>query len=281
MSEIEQHAIRESNADYHANPALSASGLKQFLVSPMQYQHSRMEKHDTPALSFGRLVHVLALEPDKFTDQYAVIPEHIDRRTKAGRAEWADYQATYAHTDYEMVKQFDVDRAERIAAALRSVLPATGLTEATFRVDTEFGPLQCRPDRLTDGKIYDIKTTRSVAAFERQAFALGYHWQDAFYRYVIERKAGVLFDPIEFIAVESTPPHDVIRRHFHTNLYHDMRGTLEEALADYAQCVKSGTWPGMDRGEKPKEIQTPMWINDQFEGGAEVDFCDALMGETE
>lgn len=92
-----------SNAEYQAAPGLSNSGLKTFLVSPLHYWHEKhnpalecalcgvsREKHvgipcqyfsgraETPALRLGSALHVAVLEPDKFTEQYAVRPAAAD-----------------------------------------------------------------------------------------------------------------------------------------------------------------------------------------------------------
>jgi hypothetical protein len=89
-----------SNEEYHADTsAISKSGLDLVHRSPAHYYAAKLdpdrpaEKKDTPALRFGRAFHTLVLEPDLFFQEYAVLPEKVDRRTKAGKEAWAEFEA--------------------------------------------------------------------------------------------------------------------------------------------------------------------------------------------
>ena len=268
--------IQEPPEAYHANPALSFTEFKRFMVSPLEYRAYRDQPADSAALSFGRLAHCLALEPEKFGERYAVLPD-IDRRTKAGKEAYARFVAENA--GMEIIKSGDYELAARIGEAARKRLPAGGIIEGTIRGKTEFGELQCRPDLIAnDGTLWDLKTTASVAGFERQAFSLQYHYQDAFYRYVIQRASGKLPDPISFVASEKRVPNDTIVRRFGPDLYAFLVRKIEAALARYAECVKTDTWPGMDADGEVREMVTPAWVENEI-GGSDVPLdIDALFG---
>src|ERR1700722_18275726 len=62
--------------EYHRIPALSNSGIKQLLVSPLNYWHhnlnpDRTEERDTAAQRFGTATHCRLLEPACFPERYA------------------------------------------------------------------------------------------------------------------------------------------------------------------------------------------------------------------
>lgn len=71
--------------DYLADPALSVSGIKQLLVSPLTYwvnspmNPNREEPKPTPAMEFGSALHKLILEGQQaFSKAYAVMPSKDD-----------------------------------------------------------------------------------------------------------------------------------------------------------------------------------------------------------
>ena len=272
---------REPPDVYHASGALSATGFKRFLVSPLHFQHYRATGGgDSPALAFGRLFHTLALEPDTFAERYAIAPE-CDKRTKSGKAEYAAFLESIA--DREAVTDDGVHRAEKMAVAVRGIIPLAGRVEATVRVTSQYGALQCRPDKIgDDGVIWDLKSTRSAAGFDRAMYGYGYHWQDAFYRHVMMLATGTLPPPIRFVAVESTEPHDVIVRTVEETLYGYMRPQLEAKLQQYAECVASGSWPGIDGDGGVKAVPVPVWVERELDdtetGGDVASVLDSMFG---
>jgi exodeoxyribonuclease VIII len=158
-------------ADYHAAPALSASGIGKILRSPA---HFKCERVETPAMRAGSGLHCAILEPDAFPARYGVMPAGLDRRTNAGKA---------AHSDIEKsgrivitADEFDVWR--RISDAVRAhpalkFLMESGSAEASIfasEPETEIA-VKCRPDWMSDGlpAWIDIKSTEEArpAAFAR------------------------------------------------------------------------------------------------------------------
>jgi hypothetical protein len=87
------------NTEYHAHPALSASGLRVLKRSPLHYwdryiNPDRVTTEPTEAMQLGTLIHCAVLEPDQFDVRYIAVPEGIDKRTKEGKQVWADLLAT-------------------------------------------------------------------------------------------------------------------------------------------------------------------------------------------
>ena len=72
-----------NNEQYHAHPALSASGLKLLQKSPLHYwaeylDPNRPERVATNAQRIGTMVHTATLEPHLFDEQFTVLPEGLD-----------------------------------------------------------------------------------------------------------------------------------------------------------------------------------------------------------
>jgi len=76
-----------NNADYHADPAVSASHLHAIAKSPQHYwsrflDPQRQPVEPTAAMRLGSLVHCAVLEPEELHKRYAVC---LPRNTKAGK----------------------------------------------------------------------------------------------------------------------------------------------------------------------------------------------------
>lgn len=66
----------DERAEYHASPGLSASGMKDLLVSPLRYwsrwiNPARVEPEPTSAMRVGSALHCAVLEFDKYDSRYA------------------------------------------------------------------------------------------------------------------------------------------------------------------------------------------------------------------
>jgi hypothetical protein len=76
---------------------LSFSSIKAFMKSPRHFLAYKLrEVEQTPTMAFGEAFHMAVLEPDKFENSYVVAP-NVDRRTKAGKAEWNAFKEANEH----------------------------------------------------------------------------------------------------------------------------------------------------------------------------------------
>jgi hypothetical protein len=78
-----------TNADYHADPAISASHLKAVMQSPYHYwsrflDPKRPTVEPTSAMRLGSLAHCAVLEPDELSKRYCHRCQTAD--TNAGKA---------------------------------------------------------------------------------------------------------------------------------------------------------------------------------------------------
>ena len=70
-------------AEYHADPALSSSGIRNILISPLDYwaassMNPAYEDIKTPAMQNGTAFHRRLLEPERFSSIYAAEPQKSD-----------------------------------------------------------------------------------------------------------------------------------------------------------------------------------------------------------
>ena len=209
---------------YHAAPGVSSSLIRAMRRSPAHYKSARDRKgssDSTPAQKLGTLRHCLLFESDTFGDRYAVKPAGIDRRTKAGKEAWIDFEASCGWR--EIITEDELQAASVVVHAVRKwprwdALAGTApvAERSLFWRDKDTGLLcRCRADLLNlDEPGYawniDLKTTRdaSPASFTSYAIRMGYHVQGAFYAEgiaaVLERKVDTVL-----VAAEYTPPFAV------------------------------------------------------------------------
>ncbi|MCK7579823.1 MAG: PD-(D/E)XK nuclease-like domain-containing protein [Chromatiales bacterium] len=140
--------------EYRAINAINASGLKLLERSPAHFQQARLEPHaPTAAQALGTLVHLLVLEPER-ENEVAVAPE-CDRRTKAGKDAWAEFQAESADRLIVTAEQWDTARRMRDAVRANKnamALLADGSPEVTLLHTLDGTPIKCRLDWLCTGR---------------------------------------------------------------------------------------------------------------------------------
>jgi len=106
--------------------------------------------------------------------------------------------------------------------------------------------------------VMDVKTTSDASpeAFGKSAWNLGYHVQAAFYRRVISEATGTTPDFI-FGCVESERPHLVAYYSVPQYLLDYADGLIDCALERYAECMRSGVWPGYVSAIEMQELNVP------------------------
>jgi hypothetical protein len=258
-------------ADYERIDAINWSVLKHILRSPAHMREEQVHPSvPTAALDFGSAFHSAILEPGDFAKLYAPAPSECDRRTKEGKAKWAEVEkmnpgATILKPeDWDAITSMrDAVYAHKTASAF---LKGKGKNEVVFVwQDTEFGCMcKARVDRLTEWEgwsfIVDAKSCRDASAwaFARDCAALGYHKQKAFYL----RGAAALSPHnrrFAFIAVEKERPFGVAVYELDEDAEMAANSAVRAALSKYVQCVKNNSWPVYEPGLWP--LRLPMWAN--------------------
>jgi exodeoxyribonuclease VIII len=249
-----------SNADYHADPAISASQLKEIGRSPYHYWSRYLDPDRTPtiatsAMKLGSLTHCAVLEPDKLSKRYGITP---DRRSNAGKALAAEMEAT----GIEAVTAQEMEQALAMAASVRSnstaaLLLSNGQAEQSFWWDDVSTGLRCkcRPDWLSaDGAtIVDLKTCvdASPAGFAKSVAQWSYQVQSAHYL------CGTLAKRFIFVAVEKSFPYAIGVYELDAQAMVHGAVLRHNALQILQDCKAVNSWPGYTDGIQT--LQLPGW----------------------
>lgn len=258
-----------SNEAYHSGPGISKSHLPVMAKSARAYwatymAQDRIKKEPTADMVLGTAIHAAVLEPDLFADGYKVGPV-VDRRTKAGKAEWEDFLLLSAGCEIltpEMYKTcLNVRDAVYAHPKAKILFREGGQSElSAFAADEETGLLlKCRPDRMSPtGHMIDLKSINDASedGFTRAMVNFEYALQPPFYADVWKAATGETIPDFIFVAVEKTPPYDI-------GIYWMSKDDIDFARAKYrrlllriAECRQQNEWPGIN-GNEPKEIKLP------------------------
>tara|TARA_R110001599_G_scaffold339851_1_gene559747 strand:+ start:34144 stop:34995 length:852 start_codon:yes stop_codon:yes gene_type:complete len=240
---------------YHGGDGVSKSGLSLVGQSPLHYWNAylnpdREARTETPAQMLGSAIHCMVLEPELFDSQY-VVPPKINKRSSAGKEEWAQWE-----TNNQGKILLDVDQIETVKRAADSVLKhrlakaylSNGTAEESFFwEDEETGTLcKCRPDFNRDDILVDLKTTADASkkAFMRTITNFNYHVSDVFSSAGYEAVTGRTPKAYKFIVVETKAPYGVAIYDLDDAARERGRELMRRELDLFAECIKTNTWPG-------------------------------------
>lgn len=155
--------------------ALSSSSLKMLLKSPKTYRNILKygdPNQDSPALSAGKLVHWMILEPHKVDKLH-----FVDASTKNTNL-YKDAKAKYG----EIFLTKERSAAERLAdAVLRNEAALKLLSKSEFEVPAiemiEDLPFRGKADIIQGDTIIDLKTSAELSTFRYSADKYGYDLQ--------------------------------------------------------------------------------------------------------
>lgn len=266
---------RDLNFDEYASwDAVNASTLKGFSRTPahVYYDLQHGGKEQTASLELGWLLHVAVLEPARFEASY-VVPPRVDRRTKEGKATWAQFQAE--NHDKEFIDADDLQKILSMKKALLShetagpFFSGRGINEVSLLWHDKEYALKCkaRVDRVgfvnewpVVGEL-KIAKNASEREFGRAVYIYGYDVAAVHYLKGLETLVpipdGNPFRRLVFFVVEHEPPHCVA-------CYELDDASLEEGaikrgryMRQWRECVSSGIWPGYHAGID--YVSLPAW----------------------
>jgi exodeoxyribonuclease VIII len=248
---------------YACRKTVSHSMLKVFGASPNLYQqrfvsNDLTDDETTRTLLAGRALHVAALEPSKFRQQFAVKPEDAKRNSKKGLEIYDAFVA--ANEGKEIITQDEAAMIVGICKAIRANAKAAELlyegeavNEQAIRwIDVATG-IRCRAkmdrfgrERLT---IVDIKSTTDATPdeFTRSAYNYGYHTQASYYVHGVAKAFGVNVNDVQFVfvACAKEPPYEVGIYELDDDFLSLGAYTNAKRLRDLRECYETNHWlPG-------------------------------------
>lgn len=256
---------------YHAIQAMSAGGLKRMRQSPAHYFGMQLDPNrpppgePTPAMKNGTLVHCWLFEPDQVEARYVIKPDGLSMATKEGKA----WRAALPD-GIEVVDAAQMLAARRQAESIRALPDVGALLDggvgesSVFWIDEETGELcKCRPDWVSptgDGFVLlDGKTTSDASpeGFARASWNMDYALQAAWYSDGYAAATGRPVHGFVFAVAESSWPHLAAAYMLDDEVLSWARRENRRLLNLYAQCRRSGVWPGYPQEVQP--IQMPAW----------------------
>lgn len=264
-----------SNAMYHRHPSASSSMLKTILRSPAHYYAAYLDgaprKEPTANMVLGTMTHTAYLEPELFNSEYVVAPD-VDRRTKDGKASWADFLAM--NDGMTVVTAEQVDLAQAMASALRghtlhlaiqmgghfesSIFYTNRETDLELRVRPDWHMPPC--DDWPTGVIVDLKTTDDARqeAFARTCVSFGYDLSAAMYCDAFRQHYQTEEDPLYLLlVVERDAPHGVMAYEASGEMIAKGDAKYRRALALLEECNANESWPCYP--EEIVKLDLPKW----------------------
>ncbi|MFF7681504.1 PD-(D/E)XK nuclease-like domain-containing protein [Microbacterium sp. NPDC007973] len=254
--------------DYHAHPALSASGMKQILRSPKHYMQSRNERVEKPAFDVGHAAHALVLGVGQ---PIVEVPDEMLASNGALSTTRAKEFVAEARANGQVpLKRDTFLRVRGMADAVlanakaRAILERPRYTEVSlFALDPETGvPLRGRLDVLTGALVADVKTTPDVREHKLRSVIqdFGYDVQGEVYRLLVQLVLDIDAEPVQLIFVEKDAPHEVRVVKLGEGWQAGGFARMRRAIEVFQSCVEFGVWPGADDEEgEASEIEPPAY----------------------
>lgn len=266
---------------YHALPRLSASGIKNLLISGMDFwsrswMNPSRREYERDHLDVGKAYHKRMLEGlPAFQSCYAVEPD-CDRRTKEGKQKYADWVANNPKANAISQELYDeiLEAGSYLERHPDNPFVGGRPEVSVLWTDEETGvPMKARLDYLSDALISDLKTF-SNSSGSNIARAVGNNI--AKYRYVMQaviyldahrqafkKEADFLFVFQQVgqarIILGKALKHDSIAYQQGWQQYR--RGV--ELFRDYYNRFGAAPWMDDFRIDALEDVDLPMWMFDE------------------
>lgn len=258
---------------YHAaTDSLSASGAKVLLGK-------RPPAPDSEALLFGRLVHIILLEPHRLDEYVDLDPDVIGIKKDGTKADnprnttaWKDAVFAAQQSGLTIIDSGTLAHARAVAKAVqdhpeagRLLAQATGTEVSAYAHHPSGALVRSRMDLVLPHGIGDVKTCRDAdpESFGRVVNSLMYHVSAA--NYVdIARTNGLTVDEYLLICVEKEPTpggnYRVAVIELHPDAIDKGRELMAEACDRWLALGKRIDLPGY--GDSRHVVDLPPWAYD-------------------
>lgn len=220
-------------------------------------------KADSPAMRWGRLVHMAVLDPLALAE----LPRW-DGGRKAGKA-WDAFCAEQRgdSDDFLVADELPaLNEITRSAVRALSTLPRICCTEKRLDwEDAAYGTATARVDAiLAGGGLLEVKTCGKIASesFLRQAYGLHYEMQLGWYAHGL--KTHGINGTAWVLAVESKPPYCCAIYRVPDGVIEKGYEAAREIAVKYRVCEACGSFPG------PYDDQVLEYALPEWAGGADV-----------
>lgn len=244
--------------EYRVAPGLSGSQLGLLHSCPEKFKYAQEHPREaTAAMKFGSLSHMAVLEPHLLAGTYSVQLAGVDyrRSSKIGKANIEALEGS----GKEVIKHEDYTKAVEMAAKVHahpvaSRVLGSGQNERALFGEEDGVVIKGKLDNYNaeTNVLTDYKTGADVspAGFKWKVKDFGYLLQLSHYQALAKQAEGKEAYPgVLIVAQESEAPYAVVVYEIPQAAIDEAHATRRELLSIYAECVRSGVWPGYDKGE--------------------------------
>jgi hypothetical protein len=241
-----------SNNEYHSSNGISRSMLMEFKRSPyhywFKYLSGRAKIEDaTPAMNLGNAVHTLALEENKFDDEFYICTQATKPRRGSAPHEkmMAEAQGKIVLTRDEYLQAVMMAKAIKEDEYAAPLLEGCLIERSIYFTHKETGLLvKARPDAFSGSIVCDLKTTADAREhkFQTSAMAYGYFIQAAIVKNAME-SIGTPMDEFVFICVEKEEPYAVASYVTKPEALEYGDKQFNDLMRGLKQCMDSNKWP--------------------------------------
>ena len=178
-----------------------------------------------------------------------LISPTINKRTKAGKEEWAAFEADNMGktilTDEEHDTFCSMASALLDCRLLQEAKEDACIESSIYFDDIMTGlQLKVRPDVWNHSIVVDLKTTNDASprAFRNKVFAMGYHLQAAMISEAL-LSLGIEMEKFICVCVESKAPYATAVHILDDDIIEHGRKLLQSLLVDYQTCYELDRWP--------------------------------------
>lgn len=287
---------------YHGDPnAVSKSGLDDLARCPAAFyalhlDPDRPKRAEKAGQLEGNLAHCALLEPAAFEKRYVVIPSDAPKRpteaqwnavksnesSMAAKEWWSDFLDRHSNARIITAEQEYIAKAQAESMLkLPSVWGGHSMAEMLTRGRSEVSAYwvdqltgmrcRCRPDLVVPINprqvvLFDVKTysDASQREFMRQVARKRYFIQDSFYSEGFAHASGLEVVAFIFVVVETSWPFLAASYQLGEESRHEGALQHRDLLDLYAECKRSGKWPGYTPStatiELPPYVMTPQEV---------------------
>lgn len=241
--------------EYFAINALSASFLKKFRVSPLRAQTDDFD--GSAATDLGSFIHASLLSPSELSN-FACLPTTGEGSKKA-RESWKQ-----ANPDGVLLSPSQMDSGNAVIEKLKK---HTDFVNVSSHSDVlkevvlqckhpKYGfPMKAKLDLFipctTIGDIKTFGSEMTKRALYYRVIESGYDLQLAHYRRMVQMIYNRTPDVMElYFAETETAGHDVCTVSLDDGWLAMAEMKLDGLYEQYADCLESGVWPGVNYGKK-------------------------------
>ncbi len=189
---------------YDSIPAWRSHDLSSIAKCPYTWKNQVF--NNSPALLEGRVQHTVFLEHHKFFDEFAIEPV-VDKRTKAGKAEYAEWLEDLGDRTACKQDMYDICMERREVVSDFIPKPEHSV-ELTLCWIWNGQPCKGKLDWHTGTDVWDLKTCRDASprGFRSAINTFRYHQQAAYYLAGC-RAVGLPTEKFYFLAQEKAHPY--------------------------------------------------------------------------